>query len=1335
MNNYTLPKVLTLICCLLTMQASARISKPEQQNKPLSFIENKGQLMDQYRKPRKDIDYKLSGPGINVFLGDGAIHYQWTKLDNDLKVPDGMPPHEMQKLLQEQLLKTGKADMYRLDVTLVGANKNALAINEEKQVYVENYYLQQTAGNVITAATFNKVTYKNIYPNIDWVLYTQNGALKYDFIVHPGGNPADIKLKFDGETSLEMKDGSLIATTPFGSVTEQKPYSYGTETRMEVASKFVLNNDVLSFDVAPFDGTLVIDPTINWGTYYGGTSNEYAYGLATDAAGNVFAAGWTNSPNNIATVGAHQTSLNSVNIQDGYAVKLNSAGVRQWATYYGDAGSDWFWAAECDPSGNFYASGYSSSSANMASAGAHQTTLGGSHDALLVKFNTNGLRLWATYYGGSNGEDRGHVTCDPAGNVYLCGETWSTNNIATPGAHQTTLNSSSTIGDAYVVKFTSAGVRLWGTYYGDSGWEENWGSACDASGNIYVGGWTNSGSGMATPGAHQTTHGGTSAYDGFIAKFNGSGALQWSTYYGGTNQDWVYDLDCDAFSNVYASGHTYSTSAIASTGAFQTTLGGQYDGFVVKFNSAGVRQWATYIGGSNYDYVWGIACTPGQNMYISGATYSSSGIATTGAYQTVLGGAQDAMLMEVNQNTGVPSWGTYYGGSSGEWGYGNCAWSPAGYVYLSGYTNSSNGIATTNAHQTTIGGNNDAFIASFITDTIVYIKQPFYDTVFCPGDTLKVKYGVTYGFQTGNTFSVQLSNAAGVFGVPNVIGTKSSITDDTIVCVIPKTTPAGSGYRIRIVASNPSRTSFDNGVDIRVRPLPQNLNAGSNSPVCVGATLNLTATTTSSGTIFYSWTGPGSFTSTLQNPNRTGIQTAHAGDYIVTAISDGCVASDTTSVIVNTIPATPTAGSNSPVCPTTTLNLTAASTTAGVTYTWSGPASFSSTQQNPSVTNVNASHAGVYSVTATALGCTSPAGTTTVLVHVTTPTPVAGGNNILCAGASLNMTVGTIAGATYNWTGPNSFTSTQQNPTINPAQIWHSGDYIVRATVNGCVSDPDTLPVQVNIVSTIGGWASPNDTICEGETVTFVAIQTNAGPSPVYQWYKNQVPISGANSLLYTTQSVANGDTYYCTMHSIGVCADPITVSTDTIGMTIVNIQVTPSSRIISTPAKPIPGQPASFMVSVTNGGYKPTYQWQRNGQNIIGATNANWAASTLHPNDKISCIVTSNDACASPKLAYSDTVTVGFPTTITNVTGNGTVKLYPNPNNGKFTVNIGDISKAEVVRAEIVNAVGQLVYANTVAVTNGSIEISMPEVANGMYLLKLKDGETIANLRFSITK
>jgi hypothetical protein len=187
--------------------------------------------------------------------------------------------------------------------------------------------------------------------------------------------------------------------------------------------------------------------------------------------------------------------------------------------------------------------------------------------------------------------------------------------------------------------------------------------------------------------------------------------------------------------------------------------------------------------------------------------------------------------------------------------------------------------------------------------------------------------------------------------------------------------------------------------------------------------------------------------------------------------------------------------------------------------------------------------------------------------------------------------------------------------------------------------------------------------------------------------------------------------------------------------MAVVNIQVTPSAEITSVPAQPIPGQPVTFSVTVKNGGYKPKYQWQRNGQDIIGATNANWSASTLHPNDKISCIVTSVDACASPKLANSNTIVVGFPTSVGNIQGERNVILYPNPNNGRFTINLGGITKAGSVRVEIVNAVGQQVYSSETTITRGNIDIAMPEVANGVYMLKLKDGGAVTNLRFTISR
>ena len=216
-------------------------------------------------------------------------------------------------------------------------------------------------------------------------------------------------------------------------------------------------------------------------------------------------------------------------------------------------------------------------------------------------------------------------------------------------------------------------------------------------------------------------------------------------------------------------------------------------------------------------------------------------------------------------------------------------------------------------------------------------------------------------------------------------------------------------------------------------------------------------------------------------------------------------------------------------------------------------------------------------------------------------------------------------------------------------------------------------------------------------------------------------------------------------MYSVGVCSDPILVSTDTIRMTVVNIQVTPVADISSEPADPLPGQLVTFEAKVVNGGYLPLYQWKRNGQDVIGATHAKWSANNLHPYDKISCVITSTDACASPKVAYSDTIMVGFPTEINDVAGGNVLRLYPNPNDGRFSLLVPHhLVTGRSMAVSIVNALGQVVYnkrfgsAGAIQQTgsnNGDylLPISMNGLANGVYMLRLTTGEQEHHLRFTL--
>ena len=280
------------------------------------------------------------------------------------------------------------------------------------------------------------------------------------------------------------------------------------------------------------------------------------------------------------------------------------------------------------------------------------------------------------------------------------------------GSHQSSFGGGSI--DAFLVKFNSSGICQWGTYYGGSGGDQGKFCATDASGNVYIAGYTYSGTSIATIGSHQSVGGGAT-YDAFLVKFNSAGIRQWGTYYGGSEDDYGNSCATDAAGNVYMAGWTDTPSgtSIATSGSHQSAFGGIYDAFLVKFNSAGIRQWGTYYGGDGGDREYSCATDASGNVYMAGHTWSSSNIATSGSHQSVGGGATyDAFLVKFN-SAGIRQWGTYYGDTTNTDFARSCATDASGNVYLSGCTNSSLNIATTGCHQSSFGGVYDAFLVQF----------------------------------------------------------------------------------------------------------------------------------------------------------------------------------------------------------------------------------------------------------------------------------------------------------------------------------------------------------------------------------------------------------------------------------------------------------------------------------------------------------------------------------------------------------------------------------------------------------------------------------------------
>ena len=674
----------------------------------VSFTENKGQISDQNYNPRPDVLFSGEANGLQFHIRKDGVSYQTSRVDSwkqqDENLPEGMREEGKTDSVPDQMT------IYRTDINWLGFNKDYTIESGEAKAGFNNYYLPSCPEGAMNVKSYTDVTFKNLYAGIDVKWYEKNGELEYDFILAPNADYTKISWEIKGADKISIgENGQLIIETPLGNIEEQAPIAFQGETMVEATWKIDGNN--ISFQLGSYNENevLIIDPVVRqWGTYYGGTGQDYGLSCATDTSGNIYLAGITRSTSGIATTGAHQT--NHGGYRDAFLVKFNSSGVRQWGTYYGGTREEYGNSCATDASGNIYLSGFTSSTSGMATTGAHLATFGGGDwDAFLVKFNSSGVRQWGTYYGGTAGEAAYHCATDASGNVYLTGEAKSTTGVATTGAHQTSkgsledaflvkFNSSgvrqwgtyyggsgndyghscatdasgnvylagdarnSTTGiattgahkttrggvrDAFLVKFNSSGVRQWGTFYGGTGDDKGRSCATDASGNIYLSGYTRSTSGIATTGAHQTTFGGATE-DAFLVKFNSSGVRQWGTYYGGTSNEIGYSCATDASGNIYLSGYTRSTSGIATTGAHQTTYGGGLnDAFLVKFNSSGVRQWGTYYGGTGNDFGWSCATDTSGNIYLSGQTPSTSGIATTGAYQTTFGGAtEDAFLVK-----------------------------------------------------------------------------------------------------------------------------------------------------------------------------------------------------------------------------------------------------------------------------------------------------------------------------------------------------------------------------------------------------------------------------------------------------------------------------------------------------------------------------------------------------------------------------------------------------------------------------------------------------------------------------------------------------------------
>ena len=537
---------------------------------------------------------------------------------------------------------------------LGGASSDPQMRGEQPLETRTNYFRGNDRRNWRTdVENFGQVRYERVYPGVDLVFRGNQGQVEYDFTLAPNANPKQIRFAFDGVQSMNVdKTGALILHTPHGQLVQSRPLAYQDIDghRRIVDARYRVSGKSVGFALGSYDRSkpLVIDPVLVWSTYLGGSIEDYAFALATDSSGNVYITGTAGS-----------TDFPTVN------------------PIYGTKGYDW--------------------------------------DVFVAKINAAGTAVvYSTYLSANGWNEYGQgIAVDASGNAYVTGATNATDFPGvTAGSIQPTFGGTGSNRDAFALKINAAGNAIvWATYLGGAGDDLADGITVDSSGNTYIAGETQGSVPWIGAGAIQSTYAG-GYYDGFVIKIDSSGGKVWSTYLGGSDDDYTEAIRIDGSGNAWIGGSTASTSWPGVSGSsLQSSNAGSVDATITEINAAGTAiTYATFLGSGGYDYLAGMVLDSSGNIYATGYTDSTSFPGVTGSsIQPSNAGSYDIWVAKLNSTATSVTWATFLGGSSWDEGM-KLDVDSSGNVYLNGSTASTD-FPTSNAIQPAFGGGDDDALA------------------------------------------------------------------------------------------------------------------------------------------------------------------------------------------------------------------------------------------------------------------------------------------------------------------------------------------------------------------------------------------------------------------------------------------------------------------------------------------------------------------------------------------------------------------------------------------------------------------------------------------------
>ena len=755
--------LLTLLApaAALTAQGGpARPEPPAANPGGLLFIENAGQFDPAAR-------FQVWGGPSTAWLAEDAIwlsqvegsKVQGWKVEGSIVDSSNLQPSTFQPDN-----RPGNLQRVNLRLSFPGANPHPVPEPFDRlDTHVSYFIGDDPAKWRADVPVWGGVRYRDLYPGLDLEMTGQNGQWSWRLVRNQQSaisspqsavrsqqsvisNPA-VTLRIEGADAVTANEGALRLSTaagdlilpllqaagssdlatvqpqgpqvfevaaPFASVrpNPQRPELRGARSAMPETAGYAVRNPQSVTD-NPAD--------LRYATFLGGSGWDYGGDIAVESAGQAYVSGTTYSADFPASLGpGYDTSFNGGDC-DAFVVKLDAAGTGlRYATFLGGGGDDYGDGIGVDDAGRAYVTGGTWSVDFPTSLGpAYDTSYNGGGDAFVVKLDAAGTALlYATFLGGSDWDRGTSIAVDGVVQAYVTGFTYSADFPASRGpGYDTSYNGG---WDAFVVKLDAAGTALlYATFLGGSDWDRGTSIAVDGVGQAYVTGCTYSADFPASlgPGYDTSFNGGR---DAFVVKLGAAGtALVYATFLGGSDPDDGYGIAADDAGEAYVTGYTDSADFPASRGTgYDTSFNGDLDAFVIKLDAAGTTLlYATFLGGSRYDWGKGIAADDAGEAYVTGYTDSADFPASRGrGYDTSYNGGRDAFVVALSAAGTALVYATFLGGSDPDDGYG-IAVDGAGQAYVTGCTYSADFPASLGPGYDTSfnGGEDDAFVVKLDT--------------------------------------------------------------------------------------------------------------------------------------------------------------------------------------------------------------------------------------------------------------------------------------------------------------------------------------------------------------------------------------------------------------------------------------------------------------------------------------------------------------------------------------------------------------------------------------------------------------------------------------------